>query len=579
MVAGLYPRLMFGARGPRFWRATPWNQSWVPLRRARRFCQRLLPVAGLFLLVGCNPTGSTAPELPADELLPGPSWAVALSTYFPPSEANGGWRKTTDRAKISSLGMNPTALDAFGAYNMSLPWENFAIPVSGYDPKNKASIVIKNGWIVGEYYNQSSARTGVYYLASNSKTFSIMVLGRLLLEYPSLGIGLSTRFYDSRWLPEAFPLSDARKGSITFDHVLRHVSGIIPEDQTLIASGPISSDPKWNFVPFTVGKDADFPVSAPLYFNPGNPSTYTKERTYSSVSFNHFSLIFRRVTGREPSLYFRSAVLGPIGVGRVEYRTAPGMGSYVWATAGGPMSSARDFARLSYLLLHEGNWAGKQIFSSTWIRRFTTVAGYPNLRSNADCYWGKQYPKDLYRTLGSGLNWTLIVPSLDLVATLNGRTPNTLNDAVTAAFAQKLFAGVTQQYVTCDGQVVNAPPGQVPVTPTVTGLRLMNADTDQPIQLITSGMTITIANLPTRRLNVRAETSPATVGSVRFALDGNSNYRTETGAPYALAGDDSGDYRPWTPTVGTHTLKATPYTGVGASGTVGKSLTVTFTVR
>ena len=79
------------------------------------------------------------------------------------------------------------------------------------------------------------------------------------------------------------------------------------------------------------------------------------------------------------------------------------------------------------------------------------------------------------RTVGSGLNWTLIVPSLDLVATLNGRTPNSMNDAVSAAFTQNLFAAVTQEYVTCDGQVVNAPPSQVPVTPSVAGLRLMNA--------------------------------------------------------------------------------------------------------
>ena len=92
-------------------------------------------------------------------------------------------------------------------------------------------------------------------------------------------------------------------------------------------------------------------------------------------------------------------------------------------------------------------------------------------------------------------------------------------------------------------------------------------------------MTITLADLPTPRLNVRAETSPATVGSVRFALDDNSNYRTETAAPYALTGDDAGNYRPWTPSVGTHTLKATPYTGAAASGTAGKALTVTFTVR
>jgi CubicO group peptidase (beta-lactamase class C family) len=544
----------------------------------RCFRPQLLVLLTLLSLAGCNEPSMMAPVLPDSKPLPAPSFANALSTYFPPSEANGGWRKTTDAAKISSLGMNASALNAFGAYNMSLPWEKYGIPVSGYDASNKASIVVKNGWVVGEYYNKATARTGVYYLASNSKTFAMMVLGRLLLDYPSLGIGLDTPFYDERWLPEGFPLTDDRKADITFDHVLRHVSGIIPEAQASIADGPMSTNASWNFVPFTVGKDADYPVSAPLYYNPGQPSTYTKGRTYSSVAFNHFSLIFRNITGQEPSLYFRSALLNPIGVGRVAYRTTQGMGDYKWATAGSPLSSARDFARISYLLLHEGNWAGKEIFTASWIRNFTTVAGYPNIRSNVDCYWGSQYPKDMYRTVGSGLNWTLVVPSLDLVATLNGRTPNSMVNEVTDAFLQKLFAAVTQEYVTCDGRVVNGG-NNVPTPPTVTALQLMNADTDQPIQPLTDGATITLADLPTTHLNVRAETSPTKVGSVRFGLDASANYRTETNAPYAMAGDDSGNYRAWTPRVGTHTVKATAYTGASATGTGGPTVSVTFTVK
>jgi hypothetical protein len=92
-------------------------------------------------------------------------------------------------------------------------------------------------------------------------------------------------------------------------------------------------------------------------------------------------------------------------------------------------------------------------------------------------------------------------------------------------------------------------------------------------------MTLTLADLPTRNLNVRAESSPSTVGSVRFGLDANANYRTETNPPYALAGDDAGNYRPWTPAVGAHTIKASPYAGASGSGTEGISLSVGFTVK
>jgi hypothetical protein len=113
----------------------------------------------------------------------------------------------------------------------------------------------------------------------------------------------------------------------------------------------------------------------------------------------------------------------------------------------------------------------------------------------------------------------------------------------------------------------------------VVRLTLMNADNDQPLFSITEGMTINLGDLPTQNLNVRAETLPSLVGSVRFALDGNSNYRTETAAPYALAGDDSGNYRPWTLTVGSHTMTASPYTGSGATGAKGTPLTIGFTVQ
>ena len=124
--------------------------------------------------------------------------------------------------------------------------------------------------------------------------------------------------------------------------------------------------------------------------------------------------------------------------------------------------------------------------------------------------------------------------------------------------------------------------GSLPPQPqVVTGLALINADTDQPISgfnPLPNGATLNLAKLPTRNLNIRANTSPALVGSVRFRLDTNSNYRTENTVPYALAGDSSGNFHPWTPSVGSHTVSATPYSGSNATGTAGTALTISFTV-
>lgn len=408
-----------------------------------------LSSAATLLLIACEPHRSLDPN----EY--GPSPARALSTYFPPSESSGGWRKRTTAAQIRELGMDAARLNQLGQFLMSQPYENYQTGVSGYTASNKAAIVVKSGWIVGEYYNQTGANKALYYLASNGKTFAMMLTGHMMQTNGGLGISAGSKLYDSRWLPEGFPLTDPGKSAITFDHVFRHESGIIPEDAHQIASGALQTESTWNFHPFTVGKDAQWPQSAKLWYPPGKPSSYGGTRTYSSVAFNHFSLIFEKVSGREASDYLQRSIFGPIGVGRVAYKTTKGMGGTKWAAAGNGLMGARDFMRVGYLLLHEGDWNGRRIFPASWIRRFTQSTAYHNLRTNRDCYWGRQYPADLYRTTGSGQNWVLVVPSLDLLLTYNGRTPASRKTEIDRESLARLFAAVTERYVTCDGKVVN----------------------------------------------------------------------------------------------------------------------------
>jgi hypothetical protein len=71
------------------------------------------------------------------------------------------------------------------------------------------------------------------------------------------------------------------------------------------------------------------------------------------------------------------------------------------------------------------------------------------------------------------------------------------------------------------------------------------------------------------QLSVRAETNPATVERVEFYLD-DVLIKTEFFAPYMIAGDDT----PWTPPLGTHTLRVVPY----ESGVAGTATTVMLNV-
>lgn len=96
---------------------------------------------------------------------------------------------------------------------------------------------------------------------------------------------------------------------------------------------------------------------------------------------------------------------------------------------------------------------------------------------------------------------------------------------------------------------------------------------------IPEGATINLAVVGSA-LSVRANTVPATVGSVGFALDATYTH-TENTAPYCLCSDDGkGDITSCANilTVGTHKLTATPYSGANLTGDAGAPFEVDFTI-
>ena len=88
------------------------------------------------------------------------------------------------------------------------------------------------------------------------------------------------------------------------------------------------------------------------------------------------------------------------------------------------------------------------------------------------------------------------------------------------------------------------------------------------------GAVVNLALLPTTALNIRADTTGST-GAISFVLNGRL-HRVELVPPYALAGDRNGDYKPWTPTPGAHTLTATPQNGQYKFFVVSSKWIVTF---
>ncbi len=106
----------------------------------------------------------------------------------------------------------------------------------------------------------------------------------------------------------------------------------------------------------------------------------------------------------------------------------------------------------------------------------------------------------------------------------------------------------------------------------VTALILVDAGTNADIRNLSLTDTID-PGTDGSSLTLRAVTDPGVVGSVIFQLDG-VNVRTESVAPYAFAGDNSGDYNPMDLSPGDHVIRAIPFSESGGGGTEGEAMTV-----
>lgn len=113
---------------------------------------------------------------------------------------------------------------------------------------------------------------------------------------------------------------------------------------------------------------------------------------------------------------------------------------------------------------------------------------------------------------------------------------------------------------------------------TLTGLTLYNAVDDVPIGPLENYAWLSHVEQNTWGFTVKAETG-GPIGSVVWGFDGNSNQSTENFAPYSIAGDVNGsDMQPFPMSVGSHTIKATAFSGRDGTGTLLGTLSHSFNV-
>lgn len=338
-------------------------------------------------------------------------------TYYPASESADGWRRCQNDEEVrKNAGMDPQRLDLIGQAQAQLyggPW---------------AIAIVRNGYLVREWFGVPAMPATTFDVWSCTKSATGIAFGMMLDDSRNhklpgdQKIDLESAAYD--FIPEGRPLSDPRKDKIKLKHLLSMTSGIPGESHGLLGLAVVPGNGEFELA---LGKGSSrFGASATtMMADPG------ERWDYSDAGFAHLSLIFSKVTGQEIGEYMNERVFRPIGIRNVSWDLQGGaghIGPHTNAHSGLHLS-ARDFARLGYLMAHRGRWEGKQIVPEWWIDLATRSSQNLN-RSYGYTFWvntdGAQWPsgpRDAFAFKGYAANRCYIVPSLDLVVVRVGYAP------------------------------------------------------------------------------------------------------------------------------------------------------------
>ena len=164
-----------------------------------------------------------------------------------------------------------------------------------------------------------------------------------------------------------------------------------------------------------------FALSKPLMAKPGT------HWYYSSGSTN---IIMRYLRGRFPSdaeflNYIHERLFDPLGIDNPCFEPdmsgTPVGSSYLYATA-------RDFARLGHMYLHDGCIGEERILPEHWVE-YTITPASDSKDSYGACFWLNRAgtypsaPEDLYSCQGHDGQMIFIIPSKDLVVVVLGYSP------------------------------------------------------------------------------------------------------------------------------------------------------------
>ena len=270
----------------------------------------------------------------------------------------------------------------------------------------RGAVIVKDGFIIDEYYKDGYDGDTVFRMASVTKSFSGAVVG-LAIEKGYLD-GVNVK------LPEFFPQlnepGQEDKQEVTVEHLLTHTSGIYWNEW---AGGDyfrrFSSSENW----------VDFVLAQRMSSAPGEVFNYTTGGSHL------LGAVLQEATGMTAYEFAREYLFDPMGMDSVAWRSDP---QGITDAGNGISMTARDAAKFGQLYLDGGKWKDRQIISEEWVRQSVQrqAAGSPGTGEHGYSWWLRSFGGySGYYAMGHGGQYIIVVPELNLVAVMASRVSDT----------------------------------------------------------------------------------------------------------------------------------------------------------
>jgi CubicO group peptidase (beta-lactamase class C family) len=204
---------------------------------------------------------------------------------------------------------------------------------------------------------------------------------------------------------------DPRKRAMTLEHLLGMTAGFACDGNSESTMQQQTEEPDWY----------RYTLNLPMATAPGERIVYCSEEPHLAGG------VLERIAGEPLPELFDRLVARPLKMGNYHLILAPTGAAY---GGGGHYFRPRDFLKLAQLMVNDGWWNGRQIFSRDWARRSGAKLRDLSLTQGYGYLWNShEYPfrgrtVHAFFAAGNGGQIFMGIPELDLVIGFTGGSYN-----------------------------------------------------------------------------------------------------------------------------------------------------------